>query len=116
MRVLILVLMALPGGPATPNAEPPRTAVLGSATCAVAPTASPHARGTPVRIARTDSLRARRGDRLVLQNVTGRVHVQAVDGDMLRVTPSSASGEGTVRLSRSGDRIELTDRDRKGRL
>lgn len=104
---LVLAVTALAGGSAPASSAAP--AAPGSAAPAVPGGVQA---GPSVR---SDTLRARPGDRLVLRNVAGRVHVRGVEGDLVRALPSSPPDEGGVVLSRSGDRIRLSHRGRGDR-
>lgn len=87
---------------------------------AFAVAAAPAAEAPPgtaplVRDAAADTLRARSGDRLVLQDFRGRLRVRAVAGDLVRLVHVSPPSGGASLLSRSGDRIRITGRGPEGR-
>lgn len=101
--LLAPLLAVLSAGPALPApAGPGPTGSVAATTAAASMTAD-------------TVVEARRGDRLVLQNVSGRIRVRAVEGNRVRLVTASRTDDGSVRLTRSGDRLRLSDRDPKGR-
>lgn len=70
--------------------------------------------GHGVEVAADTVVQARRGDRLVVRNLVGRITVRVRDGDEVHVR-LGPSDRGAVRVARDGSRIVLDDRDRKGR-
>lgn len=73
-----------------------------------------HAAGQDVTGAGADTVRARPGDRLVIRDLTGRVIVRGVEGDVVR-TLAGPSGPGSPAPTRSDGRIVLSGRDARGR-
>jgi len=66
-------------------------------------------------VSRPDTvLEVRRGDRLLVENLTGRISVRVGRGDRIEVD-LDRSDEGSITLVRRGDRIVMDDRDSKGR-
>ncbi|HZD04965.1 MAG TPA: DUF4097 family beta strand repeat-containing protein [Longimicrobiales bacterium] len=105
MRRVFLLLTALVAGSSAPS--PAAASPHGSDPVTGAPPSS--------QVVRDSVIRARPGDRLVLQGLSGHVVVRGGEGDEVRVSPSS-SGGGGVGVVRSGDRLRITGQGPRGRL
>lgn len=103
MRRALLALTALAAGVPAPPAA------------ASGPPGRPFPEVRPsAEVAPDTVIRARRGDRLVLENLSGHVAVRAGPGDDVRVSPSRH--DGGIEVIRSGDRLRVRGGGPGGRL